>query len=163
MRKLIEKYRGIEIHFDTSQSKFDCAISDTEKKQSKFYDVVKKHIDDYRKDNQEFEPFTVVDIPYAELSTCKNNTILINGLRKDHRFTYEGENKITEQLSKYDEPWYMLEKLSNSPIIAKMNKNYDNYVDAKKNHERIHRKLFDMLEITTLVDFRNELLNKTDI
>lgn len=163
MRKLIETYKGIEIYFDTSQSKFDCSISDTEEKQSKSYDAVKKHIDDYRNNNQEFDPFIVVHAPYAELSAYTNNTVLINGLRKDRRFTYEGKNKITEQLSGYDEPWYMLEKPSNNSIIAKMNKNYNDYVDAREHHKRIHRELFDMLEITTLVDFKNELFSKTDI
>jgi len=114
MKVLIEKYRGVEIHFDTDGEIFLTEIKDVGK-ESKSFTATKKWIDEYLKNNATFEPFYIIADPNGYNRGEKKKKIV--GIRKDGRFVYEekGEKK---QLSEYDEDRYFLEEPKHNKELA---------------------------------------------
>lgn len=106
MRVEIENYRGWDISFNTDTEKFYVQSNEYDKGETKnTYASVKTWVDNFIKDNQSFKPFWV-----ERLETKFNNyqKIKIIGIRKDGRFIYEGENGKKEQISDYNESYYIL-------------------------------------------------------
>lgn len=119
MKKItIENYRGIEIVFDVDSEKFQSVITEDATKESLSFKAVKKFIDDYKKENQDFKPFEIEPI----LDGYKKKTYTITGVRKDGRFVGINSDGNQEQISSYDETDYMLKLDSNQPIIEEYKK-----------------------------------------
>ena len=114
MRVLIEKYRGIEINFDTDKEIFETEVKDLGK-ESKSFAAAKKWIDEYLKDNAQFEPFYVIADPNGYRANSERLKIV--GIRKDGRFVYE-ENGEKKQLSDYNEKDYLLEEPEHNKQLA---------------------------------------------
>lgn len=96
----IEVYRGWTISFDTDKETFYCHSeqydSDATKKS---FSAVKKFIDDFIKDNENFKPVVVQYVPDSHNA---GKCLTIIGVRKDGRFIID-KNGAKEQLSTYDE------------------------------------------------------------
>lgn len=127
MEVLIENYRGFDISFDTDQENF-YVFSDSrdhdQRKQS--YASAKKYVDDYIKSNSEFKPFWVVKQPNRFAGDSK---ILITGIRKDGRFTYEDHKGKKQQISEYSEKDYQLYSPEYDAIQEEVT-NLDNQISA---------------------------------
>ncbi len=151
----IENYRGFDIEFDTSFERFQCIITDDLTKESQSYSAVKKFIDDYKKENQDFKPFYAIKTP-SSFSDFKR--IKIIGIRKDKRFIIsEGGKK--GQLSEYHEQSYMLEKECNNSLIQKL-QTLEKEIEEYRNLSNERRKdIHSKLDVTTLNDYKKTLLS----
>jgi hypothetical protein len=129
-RALIEEYRGIEIYFDLENETFYATIDDPENKWNRpkqSYKAVKKTIDDYLKENNDFKPFTALfRITYGGK---KYEIRRITGIRKDAQFVYLDEKGVQHQLSKYDEQKHLIDSPENIDILAKLDE-YEAEADA---------------------------------
>jgi hypothetical protein len=103
---LIEKYRGFEINFNPDEEVFHSIINDEDGKRSKSFSAVKKAIDEYIKENENFEPFYVINISNFQREFGEKLKII--SIRKDGRFMFENKKKEKEQLSLYHEKKYIL-------------------------------------------------------
>lgn len=113
MNVTIEKYRGIEIWFDTDRETFQCDIDDDRSvKQS--YTALKSFIDKWKKDTANFKCFTVYPNPN---DFYYNNSYKIVGTTKDGRFIgIKQGNEKAEIISKYNEKSYItFNKLNEEP------------------------------------------------
>jgi hypothetical protein len=101
----IEDYRGWEISFNTEKETFYTVSDSYDKQQEKrSYASIKKYIDEFIKDNNEFKPFWVEKVDYRGVFKVK-----VIGIRKDNRFIYEDKKGEKQQLSEYDEKdWYLV-------------------------------------------------------
>jgi hypothetical protein len=112
MKTTIEKYRGIEIWFDTHYETFSCDI-DHESSVKKSYAAVKKFIDEWKKDTANFKSFRVEPNPISDVfSSGKKGTVV--GIRKDNRFVLETEDGAKEQISDYYLDRYILHTPENA-------------------------------------------------
>lgn len=149
---LIENYRGIDIEFDTDYEKFQCIVTDENEKESKSFTSVKKYIDDYKKNNQDFKPFYVEPNPFE--TTYNKHNVKVIGLRKDGRFIIEDINGKTTQLSDYDLKNYMIITDENKQTLQEL-KDLDIQHDIHvKNFNANKKRLISNLKITTLKDFK---------
>ncbi len=108
----IEDYRGWEISFNTEKETFYTVSDSYDKQQEKrSYASIKKYIDEFIKDNNEFKPFWIEKADYRGIFKVK-----VIGIRKDNRFIYEDKKGEKQQLSEYNEKdWYLVNE-NNVPI-----------------------------------------------
>jgi hypothetical protein len=152
----VDKYRGWDISFDTDKETFTAYSNVYDREIVKMsYASVKKHIDDFIKDNQNFKPFYIVRAIniYTNLKRAR-----VVGLRKDGAFVAEKMDGEKFQVSKYDESSYVLETSEyeeiNSEyerlnlIAQQARKNVDDYIKTKT--------------FKSLADYKKELLNTKD-
>lgn len=155
-KALIENYRGFEIYFDTYYEKFQTIITEDDSKESASYAAVKRFIDDFKNNNQNFNSFWIQSIPTAYLND--NNKVKVIGLRKDNRFVFEGKNGDKNQISEYDEKAWMIFKDENTAIIEKI----INYRKEQLNISNQYKeKIIDeiaKLEIIPLNEFKKRII-----
>jgi hypothetical protein len=92
----IETYRGIEIFFSTYDEKFTFAFDTTKQNEKQSFAACKKAIDDFIKQNEQFEPF--------KICTKTENILEIVSIRKDKIFVDSKGNRLSE----YDERNYVI-------------------------------------------------------
>ena len=139
MRVLIENYRGWEITFDTEKETFIAVSSDHDTQETKrSYPAAKKYIDDFIKENVNFTPVKVMQMPYYNGIT---NVITLVGIRKDKAFMYEDEKGNKAQLSTYYERDYFLVNPDNEPFFKEI-KEIDEQIEAlEKKREEVKAKV----------------------
>lgn len=150
MRITIENYRGFDIEFDTDQEKFICVVADESSKDSKSFSAVKKFIDDYKKDNQEFTPFWVEPKP----TSYQKDKLMVIGLRKDDMFVAKKENGERVQISTYEESSYMLVKKENSESLDLLSKLEGQFQLQRDQYEKSKKEIISNIDIKTLKDWR---------
>lgn len=153
---LIENYRGHNITFNTDDEKFECVCAETTSKSSGSFTVVKKFIDDFKKANQDFEPFWVELIPGSFRSGRKRLKVI--GIRKDKRFVVETEDNKQEQLSDYSAKDYMLMKPENEEILNKLNELAKKEEKQRLENNAIRKELISGLVIVNLQEYKETLL-----
>jgi hypothetical protein len=120
MAVLIEKYRGHEIYFNTSDESFYCdGIHDYLSRVRKSFSAIRKDIDEYIKHNQKFEPFDAISIGTMGIG----DKITITGIRKDGRFVYDDGDGKSQQLSDYDIKSYFVYNEKDEPIYSAIRAN----------------------------------------
>lgn len=120
MKISIETYRDHEIYFDTEANSF-IAITDRWDRQfeKKSFAAAKKEIDDFIKDNLQFEPVWVEKESFRMYGTEKKVKLI--GLRKDGMFMYEDGNE-KRQISKYDIKDYFISNKKNEYVYSEIYK-----------------------------------------
>lgn len=155
MKILIENYRGFDIDFDTDCEKFQCVITEEKTKESISFSAVKKFIDDYKKENQDFKPFYADKNPKAYSGHPK---IKIIGIRKDKRFIIEREDGGREQLSEYEEDNYMIFKPENEEKINALKKHRQMVEALRVKNNEIDKGIIASLNIITLKEFKKTII-----
>jgi len=153
MKSTIETYRGIEIWFDTDLESFQCDIDD-ERSVKKAYKPLKKFIDDYLKENNDFKPFSIECAPNGY--GVSDKFIRIVGIRKDGRFIMEDKDGNKDQLSEYDEKDYMLVNPDNKQLWLELEK-------IKSEREQLNQRekeVKDKFKIVTVKDVKPNYLPK---
>lgn len=155
MKIQIENYRGFDIEFDTEYEKFQCIVTDENAKESVSFAVIKKFIDDYKKNNQDFNPFWIEPTPNFYHS--KEGKLKVIGIRKDGRFVAEDENGKQSQISDYNLKDYMIFTPENKIGLGLLKelKIKEHQQELENNFERKH--IISMLNIVTLDDFKKAL------
>ncbi len=151
----IENYRGFDIEFDTDAEKFQCIITEDNSKESKSYSAIKKFINEYKKENQDFQPFWVENIPDKGYRKYKNLKII--GIRKDKRLIAETENGEKIQISEYDLNDFMLVNDKNKvhlEALAKLESDYNNY---RENYSKSKKEIIGKMTIVNLKDYKKTL------
>ena len=156
----IENYRGFIITFDTREEKFNCVVSTNNSKESKSFAAVKKFIDDYKKDSQNFEPFKIEKRPDISLGyhTVRNKPLTVIGLRKDERFVIEDFDGGKGQISSYDENSYMVVNDKNNKILSDIIALDSEFNKIKEEYKNKKAELMIQLNIVTLKDMKEKLL-----
>jgi len=107
MESLIETYRTYEIKFNTDKETFYAVSLQLDNEQTKkSYASVKKAIDDFIKENNDFKPFEIQGCPTSYRGS--GQILKVIGIRKDGAFVFENKKGEKGQLSKYYEKDYML-------------------------------------------------------
>ncbi|HEY5588568.1 MAG TPA: hypothetical protein VIK86_06400 [Candidatus Paceibacterota bacterium] len=150
---LIENYREFDIEFSTNSEKFQCICTEEDTKESISFSAVKKFIDEYKKTNQNFNPFWVEPLPRS----YKNDKIKIIGVRKDGRFIYEDLKGNKNQLSDYDLKDYMLIKSENQNNLILLNELSIKIKKQSDENIETREKLISTLKIVTLKEFKETL------
>ena len=118
MKIEIENYRGWDISFDTDKETFYAQSDEYDRGETKkSFASAKQYIDDFIKDNLEFNP---VWIETPASSYRNQSKIKLIGIRKDKRFIYEGKDGKKEQLSEYSEKGYILSNEANDVPYAEL-------------------------------------------
>lgn len=155
-KALIENYRGFEIYFDTYYEKFQTIITEDDSKESASYAAVKRFIDDFKNNNQNFNSFWIQLIPNTYPDNIEKVKII--GIRKDNIFVYEDKNGNKTQIPEYDEKYWMILKDENTAIIEKI----INYRKEQLNISNQYKeKIIDeiaKLEIITLNEFKKRII-----
>lgn len=156
MKVLIENYRGFDIEFDTYYAKFQCIITDGVEKESTSFKSVRKFIDAFKKENQQFKPFWILTAP-TSWRPAGEKTLKVIGIRKDGRFVaLKGEEKV--QISEYNEKDYMLKHPDNEPILKALEELAKERSESVAEFSRRQTNLESKLNITTLRQFKEKLL-----
>ena len=150
---LIETYRGFDIEFDTNCEKFQCICTEENVKESTSFAAVKKYVDDYKKENQDFKPFWIEPVP----ERYKSGKLKVIGVRKDGRFVAENSKGDKIQISDYDLNDYMLLQPENEMAMNKLSE-----LKAKEEQQRLEnnetRKLIiSEINIVTLKEYKKQL------
>lgn len=114
---LIESYRGYDIFFNTRDEKFFVEIGIDDKTIDKpSFASIKKYIDDFIKNNNEFKSFKL-----QRFGSMFHGDSIINviGIRKDGLLVYEKNGK-KEILSSYSEGEYFEYIEENTVILEKI-------------------------------------------
>lgn len=127
----IEKYRGIDISFSTDREVFYCVVYDENTKESKSWAAIKKQIDDYLKDNQNFKPFFVEPMPMS-YGFSEGKMYEIIGIRKDGRYISKDSEGNQSQLLSHEEGYLMVFDDRNSEHIAEIRKLMDDLSEYRK-------------------------------
>jgi len=159
MRVTVDTYRGYDIEFDTDSYKFLSIISEEDSKESKSYPAVKKWIDDYLKENNNFKPFLVVVHPTSSSYGYKKEFKVI-GIRKDNRFIGEDKNGDKFQLSIYDERSFILHKEENVEIIKSINLLDEKLEQFKQQCREKRMELIDSMDIVGLKEYKKSLIKQ---
>lgn len=115
MEVSIEKYRGWEISFDTERESFFVESDQWDQRNEKrSFAACKTFVDEYLKANNTFKPLRVQH-------KVDGSELLLTGMRKDGRFTYEKNGK-KEQLSDYDLSSYIKYNPDNDPKFEAIKK-----------------------------------------
>lgn len=148
----IEKYRGIEIWFDTDYETFQCDI-DEERSVKKSYSAVKKFIDEWKKDMSNFKAFKVMKNPNGRYGG-KSGTVV--GIRKDGRFILKtnAEDSKNEQISDYSLDDFILIEQENLPLIDELNKLDQEEESSRLSFNEKRKEIKAKLKITTLKDIK---------
>lgn len=149
MKVLIENYRNFEIYFDNEDEIFYTVSDkyDSENK-TKSYASIKKWIDDFIKDNNDFKPFFAIARIEGSLYV-KNDAIKINviGITKAKKIIYINEKDEKQTLSKYDVSNYIFYEPENEPFYKELQE-----LKEKEERERIENN-----------DKRKEIVSKMKI
>lgn len=156
MKVEIEKYRGHVIFFQTVTGNFTCLIAEDMAKDSKSFKAVKKGIDDYLKDNQNFKEFMLEPNPNV---CCSGGALKIIGVRKDGRFVSQNEKGEKGQVSDYDLRNYMLQKDENIPLMNEIKSCIDEAEEFRKLNSQKRKEIESKLEIVTLEEVKSLLKN----
>ena len=152
----IEKYRGIDIEFDTEHEKFQCIISDEKTKESNSFSAIKKFIDEYKKLNAEFKPFFVEIIP-GGYRFSKKEKLQIVGIRKDGRFVTQNEQGVQKQLGDYDVKDYMLALEENEQALKDLYALSELEESQKTANNTARKVIVSNMMIVRLSDYQKEL------
>lgn len=154
---LIETYRRFDIKFDTEYEKFQCIVTEENTKESSSFAAVKKFVDDYKKENQNFNPFFVEQAATKRYMYSKKDTLKIIGIRKDGRFVAEKENGEKVQISDYDLKNYMLVKPENKKILKQLEELKAKEEKQTKENNEARAKIISTLNIITLEEYKDSL------
>lgn len=143
-KAVIENYRGFNIEFDTDYEKFQCVITEDMTKESLSYSAIKKWVDEYKKNNQDFDPFWIEGKPE---SWKRSEKLKVIGLRKDGRPVAVKEDGTRVQISDYDSSEYMIAKIENIYKLKALN-------DLETENEKIR---------TKFVERRKAIISSMDI
>ena len=154
---LIETYRGFDIKFDTEYEKFQCIVTEENTKESSSFAAVKKFVDDYKKENQNFNPFFVEQTATTRYMYSKKDTLKIIGIRKDGRFVAEKENGEKVQISDYDLKNYMLVKPENKKILKQLEELKAKEEKQTRENNEARAKIISTLNIITLEEYKDSL------
>lgn len=158
MRIKIETYRGVDIEFDTANERFVSIITDGFEKETASYSAVKKFIDEYRKTNDGFKPFFVVERPSDNMFRDAHKAVRVVGIRKDNRFIIEKEDGRKDQMSSHDEENYILFKASNESKFAELRSIYAAFDKYRNDAIAKRKEVIASMEIETLSDYKNKLI-----
>lgn len=156
MKVTIENYRGFDIYFDTDYEVFQCIVADESAKESKSYTSVKKFVDDYKKDNQDFKPFWVY--PNPDDGYVNKEKLRVIGLRKDGRFIAERKGERV-QISDYDLKRYVLEDIDNERFFVLLNQLSSEIERQRLENIEARKKILSGMKLTTLADYKKTLLS----
>ncbi len=117
MEILIQNYRGFDIKFNPEYEQFSCDIDTVRWSTKQSFASAKRWIDEYCKENQNFEPFEVMQLPTM---LDEGRKLKIIGIRKDERFITEDKVGKRGQLSEYDEERYFLIVPENEQYLVNM-------------------------------------------
>lgn len=152
---LIENYRGFDIEFNTANEKFQCIITDDAVKESVSFAATKKFIDDYRKTNQDFNPFWIESSP--DSAFVKKGKLRVVGIRKDGRFVAEDANGNKIQIPDYNLNDYILVKPENQDLINRLDK-LNEAAKIQRDKDAFERdKIIKSMNIVTLKDYRKQI------
>lgn len=157
MKITIENYRGFDIEFDTDYEKFQCIVSEDNTKESKSFSAVKKFVDDYKKDNQNFNPFYVVSNPQNRMY-CEKERLKIIGIRNDGRFMAETKNGDKKQISDYDLKDYILEVDSNERYFTLLEQFDAEQKAFNKEHKEKVEKVYNNMQLVTLKEHKQTII-----
>lgn len=150
----IEKYRGIDIWFDTELESFQCDIDDS-RSIKKSYPALKKFIDEYIKENETFKLIHIELNPNGYSGGV--NLIKVVGIRKDGRFIGETKNGSKVQISDYILDSYILKESKNEHLINELN-------NVKLERDKVMKSFSEKIDliksklsITTLKDYKRQL------
>lgn len=154
MKVKLEDYRGFEMNFDIDDEVFYCmsSSSDTETTK-KSYAALKKWVDDFIKENAQFKPIRLVRF---NTKFKDGGEIVLDGCRKDGRFTFKDKSGKTQQLSEYNETDWFLPNEANAPILKQIDE-LDNQIRALENKRK---ELDDSLMKVTFKSVREQYLPK---
>lgn len=150
----IENYRGIDIEFDTHYEKFQCIATEDIVKESVSFKAVKKFIDDYKKENQNFKAFEVTYNP----NNYEKEPLRIVGLRKDGRFVTEDRVGKKEQISDYNLSDYILYKKENEPFYQELKDLEDLKERQRIENNQAKKDIISKMNIVHLKDFKKSIL-----
>ena len=157
MKITIENYRGFDIEFDTNCEKFQCIVTEGNTKESKSFSAVKKFVDDYKKDNQDFKPFYVVSNPENRMYREKERLKII-GIRKDGRFMAETKSGDKKQISDYDLKDYILDVETNERYFTLLEQFDSEQKAFLKEHKEKVEKVYDNMQLVTLKEHKQTLI-----
>ena len=153
---LIENYRGFDIEFNTNTERFQCIATDEETKESSSFAAVKKFVDDYKRDNQAFNPFWIEanpnDYPYGN-----TNKLKVIGIRKDGRFVAENDKGVKEQISDYDTGRYMLVNPKNQDLINRLKELNEKEKIQREKTAFERTEIIKSMNIVTLKDYKKSI------
>ena len=156
---LIEKYRGFDITFNRYNEKFECVCTNEEEdKKSSSYSAIKKHIDDFYKNNQKFEPFCIIQSPSYYRFHFERLRVI--GIRKDGKIVVEKENGDKANLSEYEYENYNLEneeEIANYEKLHELHKELESY---KKNCEIERKRIIEGMTFESLKTWRDKFSGK---
>lgn len=154
MKTEVDNYRGWEITFDTDKESFTAYSNTHDSEVEKpSYASIKKYIDDFLKDNQNFKPFMVEYDPTGYSS--REKSVKVIGLRKDNAFVGEDENGKKFQIGKYEEDSYILAVPENVAVVAE----YKRLLDEADKYRDLAKKYIEKnLKRKTLLEIKKELL-----
>ncbi len=152
----VDNYRGYEIRFDTNYETFLCDIDDA-RSVKKSYSAIKKFIDEYIKENNEFKPFKIIPNPIDSWGDMKPATVI--GVRKDKSYQIETADGTKKALSNYDEKKYWistpqvlaeLEKVK--PVLVEIER-LENLAQAQR---KIRETMYKAIEATDVRTFKQK-------
>ena len=149
-------HRGIDIEFDIDSEQFACIITDGIEKASGSFTVVKKFIDEYKKNNQTFKPFYIELSPFS-FSVSRHKTLKVIGLRKDRRFITETDDGVKGQLSDFDGREYILTKQINDAPRKELQEKKDATLKLYNKNKYEETKIKEKFVIVTLTEFKETL------
>jgi len=158
MKITIENYRGFDIEFDTNCEKFQCIVSDDNTKESKSFSAVKKFIDGYKKDNQNFKPFYVVSSPKNRMYRKKERLKII-GIRKDGRFMAETKSGDKKQISNHELEDYILEVETNERYFILLEQFDAEQKAFNEEHKEKVKQVYNNMQLTTLKEHKQPLID----
>ena len=152
----IDNYRGFDIEFETINEKFQCVITDELVKESISFSAIKKFIDEYKKQNQNFKPFFAESIP-SQYTFNEYKKIKIVGIRKDGRFIAENSDGVKFQVSDFDIKDYMLYSKENEKAFGQL-------LELKLKEQRYNSEIkmersliLSTIKVNSLADFKKTL------
>jgi hypothetical protein len=151
MRVLIEEYRGWEISFDTDSENFYCVSDryDVDKTRKSFASV-KKWIDDFIKENQNFKPFVIESLP----KSYGDGILTVIGIRKDGNFMVQTAKGEKKQLSRSDEKRYIL-RASECDVYRKEANDLQDRINQLR---KVQEELLAKVTGVSLVEYRKTLI-----
>lgn len=149
---LIDNYRGWDILFHKESETFYAAI-DNYSREKRSYSSAKKFIDEYIKDNFNFNPVVVQKEPSIYNDGEK---ITLIGIRKDEVFIAIDKDGVKTRLSSYDEKEYFIFDERNESVFLDIKYLKE---EREKINEKIKKAQERIIKIT-VADFKKELLKK---
>lgn len=153
---LIENYRGFDIEFNKDYEKFQCIITEDNTKESLSYSAIKKFIDEYKSDNNNFKPFWIER--NFKTGNVNEKRIKIIGKRKDNRFIYENDMGEKQQMRDYYLDDYIL-------VFPENESGRNQLIELEKEEERQRlernekrKQILSTMKIITLSELKKTLI-----